>query len=859
MTGPIAVPISRIFAAAVLVLGLLAPTAVSAHDPDPGSCNADGGHAHVNIGNGVADEDDGTVTFTVTCNPCGKVNANTWWRTFDGTATAPDDYTAVNGQLITIGTTSADLQTYNIVVTLNDDTMFEGNETFTVGLGGQPGGEANPSVGPPCLFLGNTTGTGTIVENDPMNSPPDCSGAAIADQSADGSCQASISGADVTGVTDPDGDTPTIMVSPATLALGANTVTVSADDGNGGTCEKEITVNVIDDTDPVITCPANVALNADATCDATYAGPPATATDNCPGVSVAANPVLPAQFNGVGDNIIMYTATDGSGNTDACDQTVSVVDVTPPDVTLNGDNPVTLECSIDTYVEEGATVADNCDPTPSLVIDNSAVDETMVGTYQVTYDASDASGNTAMETRDVIVEDTTPPEITVEADPIVLWPPNHKYATIDLTSVVVDATDICDQDVSADDVAITSVSSDEEENVGGGGDGNTVDDIVIAGDCRSVDLRKERQGGGNGRVYTLDLAVEDSSGNVGTASFEVHVPHNKKGTAVNDGPIYSVAGACPGADTVTRSSLFKGKILDALDAEGLAGVIVRSAGGATAITNEHGRYAIEMPGDGIAQMRLKKPGYFNRRTYVESLKQVNRADLSLIPQGRAFSMAFFERVFREPLAESPMTRRWVEEPSFEIYSRQFAPIGGGELQAGARVPKQFRRLLEEVLRTDVPLYSGGVLRGDQIRWIDHKRGERIDQPLHEEGRVLVMIREDACASGSEATTLLKWSAAGILEGGRIDLFGDCGGMDRAVFSHQLAHHLGFFHAGNRDEVPLPSVMAGADGPTEADVLHGAVLYQRFPGNRGPDRDLHPERMSAKGSASGRSVSLSCKR
>ena len=80
------------------------------------------------------------------------------------------------------------------------------------------------------------------------NQSPDCSGAAIAAQSADASCGATISGTDVTGVTDPDGDPLTITVSPTTLVLGANTVTVTANDGNGGTCSIDINVKVVGGT-----------------------------------------------------------------------------------------------------------------------------------------------------------------------------------------------------------------------------------------------------------------------------------------------------------------------------------------------------------------------------------------------------------------------------------------------------------------------------------------------------------------------------------------------------------------------------------------------------------------------------------
>ena len=89
------------------------------------------------------------------------------------------------------------------------------------------------------------------------------------------------------------------------------------------------------------------------------------------------------------------------------------------------------------------------------------------------------------------------------------------------------------------------MSSDEPEDVGGGGDGNTLDDIVIAGDCRSVNLRSERQGGGNGRVYTIQVAVNDAGGNSGTAFFQVEVPHNINATATDDGPAYSVSGCSP--------------------------------------------------------------------------------------------------------------------------------------------------------------------------------------------------------------------------------------------------------------------------------------------------------------------------
>lgn len=134
--------------------------------------------------------------------------------------------------------------------------------------------------------------------------------------------------------------------------------------------------------------------------------------------------------------------------------------------------------------------------------------------------------------------ETTPPEIVVISTPITLWPPNHKYASFDIDDFVISVTDNC----PFGDVYISHATSDEPET--GGGSGNTTDDIVISDDCQSIDLRKERAGNGNGRVYTIHFAVEDEGGNVGTASAQVHIPKNNGGTATDDGPVYVVDGDC---------------------------------------------------------------------------------------------------------------------------------------------------------------------------------------------------------------------------------------------------------------------------------------------------------------------------
>ncbi|MBX3740801.1 MAG: DUF5011 domain-containing protein [Akkermansiaceae bacterium] len=87
----------------------------------------------------------------------------------------------------------------------------------------------------------------------------------------------------------------------------------------------------------------------------------------------------------------------------------------PPVVTLNGANPITLECYVDFYTEHGATAVDPEDGSIDVVITDT-VDRTHVGTYTNTYTATDSKGLSTSVTRTIHVVDTRPPVITVPAN-----------------------------------------------------------------------------------------------------------------------------------------------------------------------------------------------------------------------------------------------------------------------------------------------------------------------------------------------------------------------------------------------------------------------------------------------------------
>lgn len=108
----------------------------------------------------------------------------------------------------------------------------------------------------------------------------------------------------------------------------------------------------------------------------------------------------------------------------------------------------------------------------------------------------------------------------IKAQPNILWPPNHKMVPVTVSAMV--SEDYDDEEPSC---KITSVSSNEPEN--GLGDGDTAPDWEITGDL-TLNLRAERAGNGDGRVYTLTVQCTDWAGDIAPdVTVTVTVPHDQ--------------------------------------------------------------------------------------------------------------------------------------------------------------------------------------------------------------------------------------------------------------------------------------------------------------------------------------------
>ena len=112
-----------------------------------------------------------------------------------------------------------------------------------------------------------------------------------------------------------------------------------------------------------------------------------------------------------------------------------------------------------------------------------------------------------------------------------LWPPNHKLRTIVLSGAT-------DADGDPLTWAVSGVTQDEPTN--GLGDGDTAIDAVL-GTGNTLQVRAERSGLGDGRVYRIAFTVLDGRGGSCTGVANVGVPHDQgKGiTPVDSGGVFN--------------------------------------------------------------------------------------------------------------------------------------------------------------------------------------------------------------------------------------------------------------------------------------------------------------------------------
>ena len=174
----------------------------------------------------------------------------------------------------------------------------------------------------------------------------------------------------------------------------------------------------IDKTDPVLSLPANIVVEATGASGAVV-NYSASANDNLdPAPSFGCSPSSGATFP-IGVTTVSCTATDQADNSSAGSFTVTVQDTTAPTLSLPADMTVEATSAAGATVNFTATANDVVDGALPVTCAPSSGSVFAIATTSVTCSASDSNSNTVSGGFNVTVQDTTPPVISPMANMVV--------------------------------------------------------------------------------------------------------------------------------------------------------------------------------------------------------------------------------------------------------------------------------------------------------------------------------------------------------------------------------------------------------------------------------------------------------
>ncbi|HUP61973.1 MAG TPA: HYR domain-containing protein [Thermoanaerobaculia bacterium] len=278
-------------------------------------------------------------------------------------------------------------------------------------------------------------------------------------------------------------------------------------------------VIVVDTTPPALSLPGNVTVEATSAAGAVV-NYSATATDIVDGsVAVVCTPPSGSTFS-LGEHTVSCSSTDAHNNTATGTFGIEVVDTTPPVLSLP-DLTAEATSAAGAVVNFIATATDLVDGTVVATCTPPSGSTFPLGVTTVDCSATDAHNNTSTDSFTITVVDTAPPAIhSLTVSPDTLWAPNRKLETVTVTANVTDAVD------PAPIVRIYDITCNETLSTG---------DATITG-LLTASLRAERDGNGDGRVYTLHIEAIDAAGNRSTGTVTVTVPHDLGNSTTQPAP-----------------------------------------------------------------------------------------------------------------------------------------------------------------------------------------------------------------------------------------------------------------------------------------------------------------------------------
>ncbi len=242
--------------------------------------------------------------------------------------------------------------------------------------------------------------------------------------------------------------------------LGENTITLTVIDEAGAMSTEAATVTVMDEIAPIATT-QNITLSLDEngmialTADQIENG----SSDNCGIDSMNVN-ISQFDCSNIGDNSVMLTVLDASGNSNSAEATVTIIDdLAPTIITQNViiylDETGMAQVDLN-QVDNGSS--DNCG-IDSMSIDITQFDCSALGENTVTLIAIDPSGNMQSDTAIITVVDTIFATFSCPSDLII-------ESCDSVTTIEYTIGDVIDNCIAGDPIFISGIPSGGELSTG---------------------------------------------------------------------------------------------------------------------------------------------------------------------------------------------------------------------------------------------------------------------------------------------------------------------------------------------------------------------------------------------------------
>ena len=199
--------------------------------------------------------------------------------------------------------------------------------------------------------------------------------------------------------------------APEFFPLGKTIVTWTATDIVGNTSTTEQKVIVVDTTAPDLTIPEDQIVEATSIEETLVEIGEAEAYD-ITGISSITNNA-PEMFS-LGSTVVTWVSIDSNGNATTFEQTITIVDTTPPSIFVPADIVAEAIDPVLNFIELGD--ATTYDHVGIESVTNDKPDSFSFGDTTVTWTAVDTSGNISTGTQLVTIVDTTIPEIVAPSD-----------------------------------------------------------------------------------------------------------------------------------------------------------------------------------------------------------------------------------------------------------------------------------------------------------------------------------------------------------------------------------------------------------------------------------------------------------